>query len=127
MVSVDKKNFKVLKLPTHCDERGALTVADEFQLPFKIVRSYWIYGADEQVRGGHRHKKTRQALIAINGKITIYLNDGIASTNISLEKPDQCLIVEPKDWHTMTFERDSILLVLSSHIYDKDEYIHEAY
>lgn len=119
-------HFQVLKLPTHTDPRGSLTVL-EGALPFAVVRSYWIYGADGQTRGGHRHRHTRQALVALNGAVSIYMNDGVASVNVVLDHPGQCLLVEPKDWHTMKFGAGAVLLVMSSHPYDRSEYIDEPY
>jgi hypothetical protein len=118
--------FPVLKLPTHTDLRGSLTVL-EGTLPFAVVRSYWIYGADGQTRGGHRHHHTRQALVAVHGAVSIYMNDGVASDNVVLDHPGQCLLVEPRDWHTMTFGAGAVLLVMSSHPYDRREYIDEPY
>lgn len=99
----------------------------EKTLPFEVLRSYWIYGADEQTRGGHRHVYTRQALIAVNGFVSVYMNDGKISETIVLDRPSRCLLVEPKDWHTMTFGKGAVLLVMSSHIYDRSEYIDEPY
>jgi dTDP-4-dehydrorhamnose 3,5-epimerase-like enzyme len=119
-------HFAVLELPTFNDPRGALTVLDG-ALPFRIVRTYWIYGADGQTRGGHRHHHTRQALVAIAGTVTIYMNDGITSDNVVLESPSRCLLVEPKDWHTMTFGPGSVLLVFSSHPYGRADYIDTPY
>jgi hypothetical protein len=58
-------DFTVLDLPTFADARGSLTVLDQY-LPFVPVRLYWIYEADSQIRGGHRHQHTRQALIAVS-------------------------------------------------------------
>ncbi|QHE83770.1 sugar 3,4-ketoisomerase [Hydrogenophaga sp. BPS33] len=119
-------HFQLLKLPTFTDPRGALTVM-EGSLPFPVVRSYWIYGADGQTRGGHRHRHTQQALVAVAGSVTIYMNDGQQTENIRLESPGDCLLVQPKDWHTMTFGPGSVLLVMSSHSYDRSEYIDEPY
>jgi len=79
------------------------------------------------VRGGDRHQHTRQALIAINGSITIYMNDGVTFENVELDQPGKCLLVEPKDWHTMTFGPGSVLIVMSSHPYDRSEYIDTPY
>lgn len=118
--------FEVLQLPTFEDPRGSLTVLDGM-LPFPVVRTYWIYGADGQTRGGHRHRHTRQALIAIRGAITIHMDDGEIVDDVVLDDPAQCLIVEPKDWHTMHFGPGSILLVMSSHPYDRSEYIDTPY
>lgn len=119
-------HFTMLNLPTFTDARGSLTVL-EGTLPFAVVRSYWIYGADGQTRGGHRHTHTRQALVALSGTVSLYLNDGITSETIDLSHPGQCLLVEPKDWHTMTFGQGSVLLVMSSHPYDRKEYIDTPY
>jgi dTDP-4-dehydrorhamnose 3,5-epimerase-like enzyme len=118
--------FTIINLPTFSDAKGNLTVL-ESKLPFQIVRTYWIYGADGHTRGGHRHVRTRQGLIAISGQVSIYMNDGTHQELVELEKPSQCLLVEPKDWHTMTFGPGSVLMVLSSHGYDRSEYIDEPY
>lgn len=119
-------HFTILNLPTFSDARGSLTVLEK-SLPFPVVRTYWIYGADGQTRGGHRHINTRQALIALHGSIAIYLNDGISEETITLNSPSQCLLVEPKDWHTMTFGENSVLFVMASHVYDRSEYIDTPY
>ena len=119
-------HFTILNLPTFSDTRGSLTVLEK-SLPFTVLRTYWIYGADGQTRGGHRHIKTRQALIALHGSIDIYMNDGISEETVTLSSPAQCLLVEPKDWHTMTFGPNSVLFVLASHAYDRNEYIDTPY
>ncbi len=119
-------HFTVLNLPTFIDPRGSLTVLDGV-LPFAVIRTYWIYGADGQVRGGHRHRQTRQGLVSVCGTVAIYMNDGVASDNVILNQPGRCLLVEPKDWHTMTFGPGSVLLVMSSQSYDQSEYIDTPY
>ena len=119
-------HFALLNLPTFTDPRGSLTVLEN-ALPFQVVRSYWIYGAGGQTRGGHRHTHTRQALVAIAGSVSMYMNDGITEETIVLDHPSQCLLVEPKDWHTMSFSESAVLLVMSSHRYDRSEYIDTPY
>ena len=70
------KNYsKIIRIPTFEDERGFLTVMEDI-LPFNIERIYWIYSADEQTRGGHRHKITKQALVAVAGTVDLKINDG---------------------------------------------------
>lgn len=119
-------HFAMLNLPTFTDSRGSLTVLEKV-LPFDVVRTYWIYGADGQTRGRHRHTFTRQALVAVSGTVTMYMNDGVTEATIVLSHPSQCLLVEPKDWHTMTFADSAVLLVMSSHPYDRSEYIDTPY
>ena len=64
----------IIDLPTFKDERGNLTVVEKL-LPFDIKRFYYIYDVTEK-RGGHRHKKTIQALICLGGSCEVYINDG---------------------------------------------------
>ncbi|MFB0826589.1 FdtA/QdtA family cupin domain-containing protein [Chromobacterium violaceum] len=118
--------FKILELYEMLDARGRLSVIQD-ELPFTVRRVFWIVDADEKIRGGHRHHSTRQALIAVRGAISVYMNDGIHQQTIRLDSPSRCLIVEPEDWHTMHFESDSVLLVLASEKYDRNDYIDEHY
>ena len=83
-------NQKPFPLKQFEDFRGTLTVLED-EIPFPIKRIYWIYGADEKIRGGHRHKITQQALIAISGTVDLKINNGSQKTSCilddSLSKP----------------------------------------
>lgn len=117
----------LIDLKTFTDKRGNLTVIEKV-LPFETKRIFYIYGVDASVRGGHRHKKTIQAAICLTGSCEIYNNDGTKEQKFVLDKPHKCLILEPADWHTMSnFTPDTILMVLASEYFDKDDYIFEAY
>ena len=88
----------------------------------------YIYGVDNSERGGHRHKKTIQAAICLQGKCTIYNNNGNEEQVFELDIPEKCLIIKPEDWHTMyNFSKDAILMVLASDYFDQDDYIFEKY
>lgn len=121
-----KKHSKIIEIPTFEDERGFLTVIED-TLPFKIKRIYWIYGADEQSRGGHRHKITKQALIALSGAVDLKTNDGTKEIFYTLDDPSKCIIIEPEDWHKMYFKNNAVLLVFASEKYDKSDYIYSSY
>lgn len=122
----EEKKFKLITLPSFTNEKGSLTVLENI-LPFEVKRIYWIYGADGQTRGGHRHVKTCQALVAVHGTVEVYMNDGINQENILLDNPGLCLIVDPKDWHTMKFFDYSVLLVMASLPYHIEDYIDTPY
>jgi len=119
-------HFPLLELPTYSSANGALSVVDNM-LPFTVQRVYWIHGADGFVRGGHRHKLTRQALVAVRGVVTVHMDDGKHVEDVRLDSPDRCLLVEPKDWHTMHFGEGSVLLVLASRSYELGDYIDDPY
>jgi dTDP-4-dehydrorhamnose 3,5-epimerase-like enzyme len=118
---------KQISLKTFTDDRGNLTVIERV-IPFDVKRIFYIYGVDESVRGGHRHHKTVQAAICLQGSCTIYNNDGVEQREFVLDTPDKCLILEPKDWHKMYgFTPDAILMVLASEYYDQADYIFNPY
>jgi hypothetical protein len=116
---------RLIDLKTFTDTRGNLTVIEKV-IPFDIKRIFYIYGVDDSRRGGHRHRKTLQAAICIQGACTIYNHDGSAEQVFRLDRPDKCLILEPADWHTMyEFTPDAILMVLASEFFDQADYIFE--
>lgn len=119
---------KLLDLKTFTDLRGNLTVIEKI-IPFDISRIFYIYGVDSSVRGGHRHHKTIQAAICLKGKCRIINFDGVHDRqDFYLERPDQCLILEPPDWHQMDqFSPDAILMVLASEYFTAEDYIYEPY
>ena len=121
-----KKYSKIIKIPTFADEKGFLTVMEDI-LPFPIKRVYWIYGADEKIRGGHRHKITQQALVAITGSVDLKINNGKQEISHILDDPAKCIIIEPEDWHTMYFKNNAVLMVFASHKYEKSDYIDSSY
>jgi hypothetical protein len=119
-------DFNLMELFNVPDARGSLTVLQDV-LPFDTARVFWITSAAGNTRGGHRHHVTRQALISLSGEVNVYMNDGVHSAFIKLDSPSKCLIVEPEDWHTMTFGENAVLLVFASHRYDGDDYIDAPY
>jgi hypothetical protein len=117
----------LVDLSTYTDSRGNLTVIEQ-EIPFSIQRIFYIYGVDDSKRGGHRHHKTKQAAICIQGKCAIYNNDGLNEDRYELDSPSKCLILNPEDWHTMyNFSQDAILMVLASEKFAKEDYILEPY
>lgn len=119
-------DFHLLELFNVPDARGSLTVLQDV-LPFNTARVFWITAADGSTRGGHRHHVTRQALVALSGDVNVYMNDGMHSAFIKLDSPSKCLIIEPEDWHTMSFGANAVLLVFASHRYDAGDYIDAPY
>lgn len=120
---------KIIDLQTFMDKRGNLTVIEKV-LPFDIKRVFYIYGVDDSERGQHRHKKTRQAAIAIKGSCRMFLQREKSSPieDIILDSPSKCLIIEPEDFHWMNeFSNDCILMVFASEYYDANDYIYDPY
>ena len=108
---------------THKDSRGSLTVLEK-EIPFEIKRVYYIYGVDESKRGFHKHMKTRQVAICINGSCNIIFSKNEIIKKFKLDKPGIGLLIEPEDFHWMeNFSKETILLVLASEYFDENDYI----
>jgi dTDP-4-dehydrorhamnose 3,5-epimerase-like enzyme len=115
-------------LATFTDARGNLTVLEQRSIPFEIKRIFYIYGVDSSTRGGHRHHKTVQAAMCIQGSCHVFTDDGQDEATFVLDSPSKCLVLEPKDWHRMTnFTTDAIFMVLASEFFDPKDYIFEPY
>ena len=112
--------MQIIDLETHTDKRGNLTVIEKV-IPFEIKRIFYIYGVDGSTRGGHRHYKTRQAAICLKGSCVV-----LGDKTFKLDSPAKCLLIEPEDYHTMSFfSDDAILMVLASEYYNENDYIYE--
>lgn len=117
----------LINLSTFTDARGNLTVIEKI-LPFDIKRVFYIYGVNNSLRGNHRHKKTIQAAIAIQGNCEIHIQQKNGDKVFNLDNPSKCLILNPEDYHWMdNFSTDCILMVFASEFYDKNDYIYEKY
>ncbi|CCH00412.1 WxcM domain-containing protein [Fibrella aestuarina BUZ 2] len=113
----------LLTLTQHSCERGDLTVLERV-LPGTLKRVFYITNADGAVRGGHRHKKAWLALTCLQGSVDVLVDNGQQATGFTLDKPDQCLVLEPEDWHLLTaFRNTAIVLVVSNEGYDAADYI----
>lgn len=118
---------QLLNLDTHTDNRGNLTVIEKV-FPFEMKRIFYIYGVDDSVRGGHRHHKTVQAAICIQGRCDIYCDNNITQEEYILDSPNKCLLLFPDDWHKMyNFSPDAILMVVASEYFDPEDYIYTPY
>lgn len=120
---------QLTNLKTFTDHRGNLTVIEKI-IPFEIKRVFYIYGVDNSARGYHRHKKTIQCAIAIQGECEIHSQPGknFPVEIFSMNSPSKCLIINNEDYHWMNnFSKDCILMVFASEYFDADDYIYEPY
>jgi len=119
----------LLNLTTFTDQRGSLTVIEKV-IPFNIQRVFYIYGVDDSKRGYHRHKKTIQAAIVLQGRCRIMSKGGIGLSveEYNMDQPSKCLIINPEDFHWMdNFSKDCILMVFASELFEVEDYIYEPY
>lgn len=116
-------NFKKVK-----DPRGNLSVVQEYKdVPFKIERVYWIYDIpSDEFRAGHAYRQQQECIIALSGSFSIEINDGNKSIKYHLHSPSSGLLIPSKHWRQLSdFSTNCVCLVLSSKIYNADDYIRD--
>lgn len=127
VVAHNMNKVQMLEFPQHGDERGHLVVAEgQKEIPFDIKRIFYIYGSDKEViRGCHANRKSEFVLINVAGTSKVKVMDGEGNEAIfCLNRPHTGIYLPTMVWKEMyDFSEDSILLVLASEHYDKEEYI----
>jgi len=118
---------KLIKFKAFKDLNSLLTPIDNKQLPFTIKRIFYIYQLKaKDIRGGHAHKKCKQLLICLKGRIKVVCRDGNVRIHYILDNPKIGLYIPPMVWATQYFQQDdSILLVLADKYYSQADYIHD--
>jgi dTDP-4-dehydrorhamnose 3,5-epimerase-like enzyme len=102
-------------------------VIENDTIPFVIQRVYYLYDVPSGAeRGGHAHKKLKQFLIALSGSFDVLLDDGNKKKNITLNRPDIGLLINPGIWRELkNFSSGSVCLVVASEIFDEEDYIRD--
>jgi acetyltransferase-like isoleucine patch superfamily enzyme/dTDP-4-dehydrorhamnose 3,5-epimerase-like enzyme len=110
------------------DLRGTLS-AGEFpkHLPFVPKRYFLVFDVPRKdVRGEHSHRTLHQLLVCARGSLHVVVDDGRASEEIVLDRPDVGLYVPPLVWAVQyQYSSDAVLLVLASDPYEPSDYIRD--
>jgi dTDP-4-dehydrorhamnose 3,5-epimerase-like enzyme len=125
-VTVD--DCRIIELPKVDDPRGKLTFIEQSRhVPFEIRRLFYIYDVPtEESRGAHAHRSLKQFMICVSGSFDVALDDGTTRTRVHLNRPWKGLYVPPLIWAAeVNFDPGSICLVLTSELYDQDDYIRD--
>ena len=126
LLSLGVGNCKVWPLPRFGDLRGDLVPVEfELGLPFVPRRQFFVFGVHgHKVRGEHAHKSCEQFLIAINGALSVVVDDGNNACELRLDKPNVGLYIPAGIWGIQyEFSQDAILAVYASERYDPNDYI----
>jgi hypothetical protein len=117
---------KLLTLPTFQNETGLLTVFEK-HLPGDIKRVFYIHGVPNWAeRAGHAHHRSSCALVCVAGQCRVFVTDGTEEHSFLLHTPNECLVLEPQDWHTLdNFAPNTVVLVASNQYYDPTDYVQE--
>lgn len=122
------EDCRIVHLSRIEDARGSLTVIEgEADIPFSILRAYWLYDVPGGAsRAGHAHKTLRQLIVSMSGSCDITLDDGYNTIKHHLNRSYFGLYVHPMTWREIdNFSSNSVLLVLASSHYDESDYYRE--
>ena len=106
------------------ENRGDLLPIEFNSLPFKPKRLFLVKNAPElQTRGNHAHYTTKQIIFCVQGSVEVQIDDG-KSTEIKKIVQGQSIYIPNKTWDKQKYlQNHTIILVLCSTLYDKDDYI----
>jgi UDP-2-acetamido-3-amino-2,3-dideoxy-glucuronate N-acetyltransferase len=119
---------RLVELKQFLDMTGNLVVAEVAgQLPFVAKRMFVISGVPEgQPRGIHAHRECAQFLVCVSGSVRAMVDNGDRSEVVLLNSPATGLYMPAMTWGTQyDYSADAVLIVLASHVYDADDYIHD--
>lgn len=118
----------IIDLPKVSDPRGNLSfIQNNDQIPFDIERVYWIYDVPGGMfRDGHAFRAQHEFIVALAGSFDVVLHDGKEEKRIHMSRSYYGLYVPPMTWRAIdNFSTNSVALVLSSTLYDPDDYIRD--
>lgn len=121
-------NPEIIDLPKIFDKRGNLSFFEHpNQLPFEIIRTYWIYDVPGgEIRGSHAFKNQQEFIIALSGSFDVILNDGKKEEKFSLNRSYHGLYIPKMYWRRLeNFSTNSLALIVSDMIYDENDYIRD--
>lgn len=125
---MDIQQPKIINLPKILNDKGNLTFLEgENNIPFKIIRTYWIYDVPGgEVRGEHAYKSTHEFIIAISGSFDVVLDNFQETKIYPLNRSYFGLYVPNMIWRKLeNFSTNSLCLILASDGYDESEYIRD--
>ena len=124
----NREEAHLIELAKNRDPRGNLSVIESgVDVPFKVMRNYWIYDVPSGMwRDGHAFKEQEEFIVALSGSFDVVVNDGERECTFHLSRPQIGLYVPKMMWRYINnFSTNSVALVLSSTLYDPDDYIED--
>ena len=126
--SMSFEQVQLSELSTIQDCRGNLSIIESGQsIPFEVARTYWIYDVPGGAhRTGHAFRTQHEFIVALSGSFDVVLDDGKERKRYHLCRSHHGLYVPNMMWRELdNFSTNSVAMVLSSTLYDANDYIEE--
>jgi len=117
------RGAKLLDLVCNEDDRGSLVVIEEQDsLPFIPKRIFFItVHTSSSVRAAHS-SSCEELIVAVNGAVTIDLDNGEQQMSLRLEEKNKALWLRPGVWLKLTeFTSGTIILVAASLLFSETQ------
>ena len=113
-----------IKLPTHADERGKLSVVElKDYVDWPVKRVYYVTDVTAD-RGGHAVKGEKKIYVCMQGSCLARIHDGFKWHEFEMNGPDDALIMKDMCWREFKdFSSGTVLMAISNVNYSKDDYI----
>jgi len=117
-------DIKLIEFPFFQSEDADLPVYQACDdVPFDIKRIFTIVAQNGCRRGFHTHIECAQLLVALKGTCKVLCDDGMQKKEVVLDSPSKGLLIPKTIWAEQEYESGSVLMVMTDHLYDQDDYI----
>jgi hypothetical protein len=120
--------LKVVDLQNFTGSDGSISILEfASSKAFSPQRLFFVHNVpSNKSRGFHAHRECAQLLIAENGVCTLDVVRGEKKLKVIMDNSEKAVLVPRMTWATQTYGNiDSVLIVLASHPYDKEDYIED--
>jgi hypothetical protein len=121
------RKVRLLNLVCNEDDRGSLVAIEEQDnLPFSPKRIFFISVHNpSSVRAGHA-SSSEELIVAVNGAVTIDLDNGEQQMSLRLEEKNKALWLRPGVWLKLKeFTPGTILLVAASLLFSETQHFEQ--
>lgn len=117
----------IFEFPNLSSGFGNLVPIEFGILPFTPNRAFTVTEVPiGKERGLHAHRLCHQLLVALAGEVIVSVSDGVSSREFLLDNPEEGLHIPPLIWASQRYLlRHSLLYVLASHPYSRNDYIED--
>jgi UDP-2-acetamido-3-amino-2,3-dideoxy-glucuronate N-acetyltransferase len=123
-------DLRALRFASFTSDEGTLTVFPDgggLGLDMPIRRVFAVSGVPAgAVRGNHAHRWCTQAVVCLQGSVSIALDDAQRTTTMKLDAPGSGISIPPGIWNKLTFQGpDTVVIVFCDQPYDEADYLRD--
>ena len=115
--------MKIKKIRNIKTSETILSVFQNIHKVMKIKRIFFVNAKKKCIRGKHAHKNCTQVLMSVKGNFSLEIINNKVKKNIRLKEMKNYVIVPPKHWINVHFEKNQKLMVMCDFNFLRTDYI----